>query len=65
MKHDLTTGTWQDGTGCPISIVLLLPGLIAPVLLVPHLLVIVEGVFERLVGFKIVGGVCFPYSSLF
>jgi hypothetical protein len=22
MKHDLTTGTWQDDTGCPISIVL-------------------------------------------
>ncbi len=22
MKHDLTTGTWQDGTGCPISIIL-------------------------------------------
>jgi len=21
MKHDLTTGTWQDDTGCPISIV--------------------------------------------
>jgi hypothetical protein len=22
MKHDLTTGTWQDDTGCPISIIL-------------------------------------------
>ena len=22
MKHDLTTGTWQDDTGCPISFVL-------------------------------------------
>ncbi len=22
MKHDLTTGTWQDDTGCLISIVL-------------------------------------------
>ncbi len=22
MKHDLTTGTWKDDTGCPISIVL-------------------------------------------
>jgi len=22
MKHDLTTRTWQDDTGCPISIVL-------------------------------------------
>jgi len=22
VKHDLTTGTWQDDTGCPISIVL-------------------------------------------
>ena len=22
MKHDLTTGTWQDNTGCPITIVL-------------------------------------------
>jgi len=22
MKHDLTTGTWQDDNGCPISIVL-------------------------------------------
>jgi len=22
MKHDLTTWTWQDDTGCPISIVL-------------------------------------------
>ncbi len=22
MKHDLTTGTWQDNTGCPISIIL-------------------------------------------
>jgi len=22
MKHDLTTKTWQDDTGCPISIVL-------------------------------------------
>ena len=21
MKHDLTTGTWQDDTGCPISII--------------------------------------------
>jgi len=24
MKHDLTTGTWQDDTGCPISIIWLL-----------------------------------------
>jgi len=22
MKHGLTTGTWQDDTGCPISIIL-------------------------------------------
>ena len=22
MKHDLTTGAWQDDTGCPISIIL-------------------------------------------
>ena len=22
MKQDLTTGTWQDDTGCPISIIL-------------------------------------------
>ena len=22
MKKDLTTGTWQDDTGCPISIIL-------------------------------------------
>jgi len=22
MKHDLTTGTWQDDTGCPIGIIL-------------------------------------------
>ena len=22
MKYDLTTGTWQDNTGCPISIIL-------------------------------------------
>jgi hypothetical protein len=22
MKYDLTTGTWQDDTGCPISIIL-------------------------------------------
>ena len=22
MKHDLTTGTWQDDIGCPISIIL-------------------------------------------
>ena len=22
MKHDLNTGTWQDDTGCPISIIL-------------------------------------------
>jgi len=22
MKHDLTTGTWRDDTGCPISIIL-------------------------------------------
>jgi hypothetical protein len=22
MKHDLSTGTWQDDTGCPISIIL-------------------------------------------
>jgi len=22
MKHDLTLGTWQDDTGCPISIIL-------------------------------------------
>ena len=22
MKHDLTTGTWQNDTGCPISIIL-------------------------------------------
>jgi len=22
MKHDLTTGTWQDDTGCPMSIIL-------------------------------------------
>jgi len=22
MKHDLTTGTWQDDTGCPVSIIL-------------------------------------------
>jgi hypothetical protein len=22
MKHDLTIGTWQDDTGCPISIIL-------------------------------------------
>ena len=22
MKHDLTTGTWQDDTGCPIIIIL-------------------------------------------
>jgi len=22
MKHDLTTGTWKDNTGCPISIIL-------------------------------------------
>jgi hypothetical protein len=22
MKHDLPTGTWQDDTGCPISIIL-------------------------------------------
>jgi len=22
MKHDLTTGTWQEDTGCPISIIL-------------------------------------------
>jgi hypothetical protein len=22
MKHDLTTGTWQDDNGCPISIIL-------------------------------------------
>jgi hypothetical protein len=22
MKHDLTTGTWQDDPGCPISIIL-------------------------------------------
>ncbi len=22
LKHDLTTGTWQDDTGCPISIIL-------------------------------------------
>ena len=21
MKHDLSTGTWQDDTGCPISII--------------------------------------------
>jgi len=24
MKHDLTTGTWQDDTGCPISISIIL-----------------------------------------
>ena len=34
------------------SLVLLLPGLVAHVLLVPRLLVIVEGVFEILVGLK-------------
>ena len=33
-------------------LVLLLPGLITPVLLVPRLRVIVEGVFESLVGFE-------------
>jgi len=22
MKHDLTTGTWQDNNGCPISIIM-------------------------------------------
>jgi hypothetical protein len=22
MKYELTTGTWQDDTGCPISIIL-------------------------------------------
>ncbi len=35
------------------SLVLLLPGLVAPVLLVPRLLVIVEGIFGILVGLKI------------
>ncbi len=34
------------------SLVHLLPGLVAPVFLVPRLLVIVEGVFEILVGLK-------------
>jgi hypothetical protein len=34
------------------NLVLLLPGLVAPVYLAPSLLVIVEGVFEILVGLK-------------
>jgi len=34
-------------------LILLLPGLVTPVLFVPHLLIIVEGIFEMLVGLKI------------
>ena len=55
MKHDLTTGTWQDDTGCPISIVLAATSDAAGAV----------GQRWMVVGTQLFAAMCLPLPSLF
>ena len=47
MKHDLTTGTWQDDTGCPISIILAATSDVWEVFKVLSVILVSEDVWEK------------------